>query len=107
MRSQQKIQNLLHVLIREILEGESVRQVRHRHGEPEPKIFSSKTERGSKLKTLSFSSEFVCLSQFLSPDSEMSPTISLKQEQQHFVRAECGAQTSACYLQAAKWTMSF
>lgn len=31
----------------------------------------------------------------------MSPTVSLQQEQQHFIRVECGAQTSARYLQAA------
>lgn len=48
MRSQQKIQNLLHVLIRGILRGESVDRVRDE--ETEPKIFSRVKSRGKHVE---------------------------------------------------------
>lgn len=50
MRSQQKIQNLLHILIGGIRGRESVHQVRHRHGEAEPKIVSEVKLRGNQVE---------------------------------------------------------
>lgn len=88
MRSQQKIQNLLHILIGAIHGRESVHQVRHRHGEAEPKIVSEVKLRGNQVENFLI---FFWVCVFVSVSFSW-----FWDESHHFLTARATALTSFC-----------